>query len=291
MKLTFKQFERATALLENAPDEISDDVLLESGITREDLEKINEGLLGDIFGGIFKKLKEKILKAVPGSVLKKVDSILAEYKKVQMEISDKTQKERDKIFTANAEDKDSERNKEQVKRSEKAIEAIEAASKSKKDAINNKLQLVIKDKSDIVKNYVNMQMYQIQEDIATKQLKDAEKLASEEELDRLEKVVAEKKKKKEDAAKAIENAKVKEKEEAEKKESEKIKKLNDPETAEKGQKWIYKTTKDEEVEVTIVGDLDKPNKQIQVKGKKGPFPVKIERLIRRVDQPQQKQAA
>lgn len=207
MKLTFKQFEAATILLENSPESISEDALTEHGLTREDLVKINEGLLGDILGGLFGKVKEKILKAIPGSLLKKVDSILDEYKTVQMDVSKKTQKERDKIFKANADDKDNERNKEQVKRSEAAINAIEAASKSKKEAIKSKLDLLTRDKSDTVRNYVTMQLLQIQEDVANQQLKAAEEFASEEELDRLEKEVAEIKKKKEEQKKAIELSK------------------------------------------------------------------------------------
>lgn len=264
MKLKFAQFEKAANLLENSPEDVSDDVLLENNLTREELEKINEGLLGDIFGGIFKKLKEKILKAIPGSVLKKADAILKEYKDTEMSIYDKTKKERDKIYVASVEDKDSPRNKEQITRSEKAIEAIEAASRSKKDAINKKLQLIIKDKSEIVRNYVNMQTYQIQEDIANKQLEDAQESASEEELDKLEKIVAEKKKKKEAAGKAIENAKVEagKKQEADDKKKDEQKK-NDPAKATAGQTWKTKNGND----VEILKDLG--NGRVSVKGKSG----------------------
>ena len=253
--LKFAQFERASNLLENSPETISDSVLSESGITREDLESLNEGFIGDALGSIFKGLKEKILKSIPGSILKKADAILKDYKNTELAIYDKTKKERNKIYVANVDDKDSPRNKEQIIRSQKAIDAIEEASKSKKEAINGKLQMIIKDKGDIVKNYVNMQMFQIQEDIANKKLKDAEEFASEEELDKLEKIVADKKKAKDDAAKAIENAKVKEKEDADKKD-------NDPKNAKVGQVW-KRTDKDgNEQEVEITG-LE--NNEIQLK--------------------------
>jgi len=249
MKLTFAQFEKAAIILENSIDTISDDVLLENGFTREELEKINEGILGDIIGGLFGKIKEKVLRAIPGNLLKKIDAVLTEYKDVQLSIYDKTKRERDKIYKANLDDKESPRNKELVNRAEKAIQAIEEASKSKKDAIYGKLQMLTKDKSDIVKNYAQMQLLQIQEDVATKKLDDAEKYASEEELDKLEKEVNDLKKKKEQEKKAIEDAKVKEKEEEDKK-------ANDPANAKVGQVWLRHDAKKHEQEAEIV-DLEK----------------------------------
>ena len=249
MKLTFAQFEKAAIILENSIDTISDDVLLENGFTREELEKINEGILGDIIGGLFGKIKEKVLRAIPGNLLKKIDAVLTEYKDVQLSIYDKTKRERDKIYKANLDDKESPRNKELVNRAEKAIQAIEEASKSKKDAIYGKLQMLTKDKSDIVKNYAQMQLLQIQEDVATKKLDDAEKYASEEELDKLEKEVNDLKKKKEQEKKAIEDAKVKEKEEEDKK-------ANDPANAKVGQVWLRHYAKKHEQEAEIV-DLEK----------------------------------
>lgn len=255
MKLVqFNQFEKAVNILENSPEAISDDVLLENGLTREELEKVNEGLLGDIFGGIFGKLKEKILKAVPGSVLKKADAILKEYKETKMAISDKTSKERDKMYKAELDDKENPKNKEQILRSGKAIEAIEAASKSKLDAIDKKLQLIIKDKSDIVKNYVNMQLYQIQEDVANKQLKDAEDNASEETLNKLEKEVSDAKAKKEAAAKEIENAKVKKKEDEDKA-------ANDPKNAKPGDEFEYTDDAGKIKKAAIAEDQDTAKKK------------------------------
>lgn len=273
--LTFRQFERAAILLENAPEAISDEVLSENELTREDIEKINEGILGDIFSGLFGKIKEKILKAIPGSLLKKVDVILNEYKKVQFEVSEKTQKERNKIYKANADDKGNERNKEQVKRSEAAIAAIEAASKSKKESIKGKLDLLVRDKSDVVIDYVKMQLFQVQEDVANKQLKDAEEFASEEELDKLTKEVEDIKKKKEAQKKMIENASIEKKDD-------KV----DAKTAKVGQTWLYKKDDTEEgQEVTIVhqfghtGDGAEEGK-IQVKGIKDPFNVEPAKLVK-----------
>lgn len=252
MKLTFKQFETASILLENTTESISDDILLENGFTREEIEKINEGILGDILGGLFGKIKEKILRAIPGNLLKKVDVVLKEYKEAKFGIYDKTLKERNKIYKTSIEaeenptDNISKKRAEEIKiRSEKAIEQIEAANKSKIDAINKKLTILIKDKSDIVRNYVDMQLAQIQEDVANKQLKDAEDNASETILDDLENQVKEAKKQKEAAAKAIEEAKVKEKEDA-------VKKENDPANSEEGQVWTRTNSDNIELEVEIL---------------------------------------
>jgi len=272
MKLTFKQFEAATTLLENSPESISDAVLLENNLTREDIETINEGLLGDIFGGLFKGLKEKILKAVPGSVLKKVDAILKEYKDTKLAISDKTAKERDKIFKASLDDKESPRNKEQITRSEKAIEAIEAASKSKLDAIKTKLGIVSKDKSDIVKNYIDLQLAQIQEDVANKQLKDAEDNASEEQLDKLEAAVKEAKDKKDAAAKIIQDEASKKEaskkqsetdkaKNKEKKDSEASKKANDPANAKAGDEFEYTDDAGKVKKAAIAKDQEEAKKK------------------------------
>lgn len=296
MKLTFAQFEKATILLENTIDSIDDKTLLESGFTREELIKVNEGLLGDIFGGIFGKIKEKILKNIPGSVLKKIDAILKDYRTTKLAISDKTQKERDKIYKASFEDKEDPRMKEQIKRSEAAISAIEAASKAKLDSISKQLDIIKKDKSEIVKNYVELQLLQIQEDVANQQLKAAEKNASEEELDKLEAEIKDFKAKKAAVAKAIEDAKVKEKAEADAKakdeedkktkaQEEADKKANDPANAKIGQVWQrIKTEKgknDKEQEVTIKGtEKDKDGNALEagkisvaIKGVNGVYSV------------------
>lgn len=308
MKLTFAKFERATILLENTIDSIDDKTLLENGFTREELIQVNEGLLGDIFGGIFGKIKEKILKNIPGSVLKKVDTILKDYKTTKLSISDKTQKERDKIYKANFEDKEDPRMKEQIKRSEIAIAAIEAASKAKLDSISKQLDIIKKDKSEIVKNYIEMQLLQIQEDVANQQLKAAEKNASEEELDRLEAEIKDFKTKKAAVLKAIEDNKAKE--EASKKQSEtdkaknKEKKdaeeadktskskeaadkiANDPANAKVGQKWntkngntveILHLTKQVDKDGNEKSDLDKDS--IYIKGESGtPGAIKRDKL-------------
>lgn len=294
MKLTFAQFERARVILEHAtPEDVNDAILLEHGITRDALVKINEGFLGDILGSLVGKLKEKILKAIPGSILKKADEILAEYKKTKIDIFEKTRKERDKIYKARLEGPEETRNKEQIVRSEKAIEAIEAASKSKLNAIDSKLKLLTKDKSDIVKNYISMQLYQIQEDVANKQLKDAEENADEESLAKIEDEVKEAKRKREEAAKAIEEAEIKKKADIEKADKEKAareeEEANNPLNAKKGQVWLYK--KDEQSvgqEVTIVAPFKDPNVEngkIQVKGLHTPFPADPKKLVKLLKNP------
>lgn len=227
MKLTFAQFEKASNLLEKSPIDVTDAELLENGFTREELEKINEGFFGDLFGGVFKGFKEKILKMVPGSVLKKADNILKEYKDAKVGIYKKTINERNKLYKASVEmqenptDETAKRRFEEMKiRSEKAIQQIELANKSRIEAIEKKLRLLVKDKGDTVKDYVDFQTAQIQEDIANQQLKDAEENASDEILTQIENEVKEAKRKKEEAAKAIEDAKIKDKEDADKKEKE-----------------------------------------------------------------------
>lgn len=265
MKLTFSQFEKAANILENSPMNVSDAVLLENGITREELERVNEGLIGDIFGGIFKGFKEKLLKMVPGSVLRKADAILKEYKEAKMGISDKTLKERNKMYKASVEmeenpsDTVAKRRYDEIKiRSEKAVEQIEAANKSKIDAIEKKLRLLIRDKGDTVKDYVDYELAQIQEDVANKQLKDAEENASEEILTKLENEVKEAKKKKEAAAAELKKLKDDE-------DSQKEKERNNSEKAKKGQQWKRVSSKGEEQEVYLDGEIDKEKKQVHVK--------------------------
>ena len=238
--VSFAQFEKASYILESkAPDDVDDSVLLENNITREELEHVNEGILGSLFGSFFKKIKEKVLKAIPGSTLKKIDEVLKEYKDAKMGIADKTLKERNKIYkselTAKADPKDeiAKKRAEELKiRSDKAIAAIEEASKSKIDAINKKLQLLIKDKEDeFVKGYVDMQLAQIQEDVANKQLKDAEELGNEALLDEIEKDVKEAQKNKEEAQKQLEAAAKKKEAGKQKRAEAKEKKKKDEEEA------------------------------------------------------------
>lgn len=281
MKLVpFHKFEKASRILEsNSPDSVSDEILSESNMTREDLLMINEGILGDIFGGMLKGLKEKILRAVPGSVMKKADAILKEYRDAKMGITEKIMRERNKIYKAKISGGDDEaeknRNEELKSRAEKAIVQIELANRSKLAAIENKLKMLTKDKSETLNNYVQFQIAQIQEDAANKQLEDAEQYSNEDLLKDIEKQVND--------AKA---AKIKAKEELEQQKAEKQKKeddekaaadkkaeeeRNNPENAKKGQVW--KTDKGNEVEIISTKENNKGEEladgYVYIKGKSG----------------------
>jgi len=290
MKLVkFRIFESASKILENeTPESVSDQILTESGLTREDLVMVNEGILGDIFGGLLKGLKEKILKAVPGSIMKKADAILAEYRSAKMDISDKIMRERNKIYKAkiSTDDDDKTHNDEVKMRSEKAIQQIELANRSKLEAIERKLKLLTRDKSDTLNDYVQFQIAQIQEDAANKQLDDAEKYAGEDLLKELEKEVEDAKQAKLLAKKALEeekavkakadedsaNAKKAEDEAKAAKDKEASDAIrNNPDNAKKGQVW--KTNNGNEVEIVSTKDNEKGEELadgfILIKGKSG----------------------
>jgi hypothetical protein len=284
MKLvSFHKFETATKILEShSPESASDQMLTENEITREELAAINEGILGDIFGGMLKGLKEKILKAVPGSLMKKADAILKEYRDTKMSIADKIMKERNKIYKSNltgadkeADETDKKRSLELKDRAGKAIQQIELASKSKLDAIENKLKMLTKDKSETLNNYVKFELAQIQEDAANKQLEDAEKFSDETVLADIEKEVEAAKNAKIEAKKALEAQKEekKKKEDAENEENKKKEDAlkNNPANAKKGQTWL--TDKENEVEIISTKENDKGEElaagYVYIKGKSG----------------------
>lgn len=287
MKLAkFNQFEKASKILENhTPETVSDELLKESNLTREDLKAINESILGDIFGGLLKGFKEKILKAVPGSVMKKADAILKEYKETKFGVSDKIMKERNKLYKASLEveqdpnDATAKKRFEELKvRVEKAVQQIEAANKSRMEAIERKLKLLTKDKSDTLNNYVQYQIAEIQEQAAKRQLEDAENNASEEILKEIEEDVKKAAQLKKQAAEELKKQDEDKKKEASDKEE---KEKNDSNKAAVGQVWKRirkKDGKEEEQEVTIVEPLK--DGIIRVKGKGGPFGAKPEELVK-----------
>ena len=317
MKLVqFNQFEKALNLLEtHSPESVSDEMLLENNITREDLILVNEGWL-----------KDQINKFFHGGDFEKADKILARYKEAKLKQSESIIAQRNKAYKAaisgaTAGDKlSSVRSAELKKRAEKAVEAIEAASKSKFDALQNQLKSLVKDVVSIrgkesatttVQEYIDLKLAEIQEEAANKELEAYQKSvgddADEKMLDELEKSVADAKKSKDDAANLLKeiaakkeaskkqsetdkaknkekkDAEAKGKEESAKKESDA--KANDPANAKVGQVWIYKDKEAKEKEVKIVaalGDESIGKGLIQVKGDKEPYPVKPDRLVKLV---------
>lgn len=286
----FSIFEKASILLENSPESVSDEVLLENNITREELEKINEGILGDAW----KALKIGIMKKIPGNTVKKADDIIKKYKEAKLAIAAKSEREQDKIFKRKGllEDPKKFKDDEQIVRSTKAIEAIEAASKSKIEAIQKQLDLLTRDKSDLVRDYIDMQLATIQEEIANKQLEAAEKYADEDTIKKLETDIANIKKQKSDAEKAIKAATEEEERRKKQSEEDKIKSktkkeedasklANDPNNAKVGQMWKTKR----EHNVTIVELTD--DKQVRAKGEHSPAVLmnrtNLDSLVKDVD--------
>lgn len=187
--LDYNKFETAARLLEqHSPDQIDQSLLEMNSISIEDVDRINEGFLKDLFGGIFKGLKQSILKKVPGGVLKKADEILNNYEKEKAELSKKTFKEKEKIFKAEL-DKDNKLSGQIIKRAEAAIEAIERSAKSKLDRINRELHDLMDDKSEVVSDYIELRVAQIKEKIAGDELKAMEKFASEGQIEKAAKEV------------------------------------------------------------------------------------------------------
>lgn len=287
MKITnFKTFEIAVALLEDStPDSIDNEILTESNLTIDDLEKINESLLGDIFGGLFKKIKTIILKKIPGNILKQIDELIKDYEDTKNSISGKTFNERNKIYKASisAEDKSDslavKRFNEIKLRGDKTIETIENANKSKLDSIKKRMDLLIKDKSDFIKDYVELKMLEVQERIADKELKDAENNASEDILDEIEKKVKDAKTKLANAAKELEQSS-KEPDKNDKKKNDK-KKIN-IEDIKVGQEWLYKRKDGAENLATILNVPDELKKgEVHIKSKDGKeFSIKTDNLIK-----------
>mgnify|MGYP003390540805 FL=1 len=288
MKLVkFKQYETAVKILENtAPENVSDDVLAESALSMEELLAVNEGIIGDMFGGFFKKLKEKIIKKIPGNVLKKADAIIEDYKNTKNDIYKKIKTERDKIYKLRAESEDDPNNTqlrkkyEEIKsRAETAIKSIESASQSKIDAIHRKLKLMTKDHGDTVRDYIELKMINTQEEIANQELKDAEDFASEKELDALEDVIKKKKEARLAAEKAFQEQLEKEKKDKadkEAKEKEEAAKKNDPANAKVGQVW--KTANGNEVEI-VTNNIKYPKVTVKNVKSKNESTIKREELV------------
>ncbi len=255
--ITFKKFEFASKILEDfSPMEVSDEVLSENNITLDELTLINEGIVGDAISGLFKGLKQSIIKKIPGSILKKADAIIKDYEDTKSGISEKILKERNKIYKAdiNAEENSGDatlakRSKEIRERSERAIKDIEAGNKTKLESIEKQLKLLTKDKSEETQDYVDFKLAEAKERIATKQLENAQNDSSEEDLEKLENEVKSAKKVKEDAANALKSSLDNTK-----------KKKNSFETksedVNKGETWKRISNDGKEQEVVIQGDVD-----------------------------------
>lgn len=289
MKLAkFNQFERASKILEKyTPETVTDELLKESNISREDLAAINEGILGDIFGGLLKGLKEKILKAVPGSVMKKADAILKEYKEAKMGVNSKIMQERNKLYKASLEveqdpnDATAKKRFEELKvRVEKAVQQIELANKSRMEAIERKLKLLTQDKSETLNNYVQYQLAEIQEQAAKRQLEDAENNASEDILKEIEDQVKKAADLKRQAAEELKKQDEEKKKEASDKEE---KERNDPTKAKKGQVWLRVKSDGTEQEVTVLEPLKDGIIRVKAKTPFGAKPEELKKLIKDVE--------
>lgn len=209
--ISFKKFEAASRLLEGKTPYEVDQALLESAdLTVDDLVSVNEGFIKDLFGGIFKKFKDKLSRMVPGSVLKQIDEILGKYTENQQGIYSKIKREKDKQYKAAAElqaDPDNEtvkkRYDEILERSSKAIKAIEDANKVRLSSIEKQLDILTRDKDDSVKDYVDLKIAEVKEKMANQQLKDAEEFADEASLKKIEDDVKSAKARRDEAAKAL----------------------------------------------------------------------------------------
>lgn len=273
MILDFNKFDRVCRVLEGqSPDDARG--LSESELA--ELSRLNEGLLKDIFGGWFDKIKKTILKKIPGGVLKRVDQVILEYEKGRTELMQKEVKEKEKAFKAEIDmEKDAQNAKKYeqiIERAKTAIKAIKKAADAKIDKIEAQLEDLAKDKSELVGDYINLKISEVQEKLAMAELKALEKFASEDRKKEMEAAAEELKKSREARQKEFESAVSKEPEPAGAK-------------AKQGERWTRKDKKGEEHEVTVVSDPAKSKDgKITVRGKKkNEFQVQVGSLIKRVD--------
>jgi hypothetical protein len=256
--IDFDKFERFSDILESKAPVEFDGVLDESDM--RDLEEMNESFLGDLFGGWFKKLKKNILRKIPGGVLKKVDSIIGDYEKERTDLMKKELKEKEKIFKAELEiekGKDAKRNEQIMDRAKTAIKTIKKASDAKIDKINTQLEQLSKGKSDLVEDYINLKIAEVQEKLANSELEALEKFASEDRIKELEGEVEKRKQERESLQKDLEAA---------------TKKGDDLPgmKAKKGERWTRDSKKGNEVVVTVLEDpSEAKDGKVLVKGTKG----------------------
>lgn len=256
--IDFEKFEKFSDMLEsNAPVEF-EGVLDESDMCG--LEQMNESLLGDLFGGWFKKFKKNILRKIPGGVLKKVDGIIADYEKERTDLLKKELKEKEKIFKAEIEiekGKDAKRNEQIIDRAKTAMKAIKKAGNAKIDKINTQLDQLSKGKSELVEDYINLKIAEVQEKLATAELEALEKFASEDRIKELEKEAEKRKQEREKMQKDLEAATKKEDELPGMK-------------AKQGERWTRDAKKGNEVVVTVLENpKDSKDGKVKVKGSKG----------------------
>lgn len=284
--INFDKFERAQRLLESsAPNDVSEQLLESNGLTREELEAVNEGFFTDLLGGWFKKLKTKMLRKIPGGVLKKVDKTVAKYQAEKLALLQKSLKEKEKIYKAEVgmqSDPGNEKKYQQIiDRADQALKAIKAAANAKIDRFNVELEQMAEDKSDMVADYINLKIAEVKEQVAVAELKEIEKFASEEQVEKTKKKAEEKKAERENLQKELDNA---------------VKSAKDlaGADAKKGELWIIKNKSGDEVAVEI---LEEPGKgaakagEVRVKAntKKGTeYAAKIANLVKKVDEEKEK---
>lgn len=274
--ISFDKYEKAISLLEShAPCEVSEELLEHHGLTVAELEHVNEGLLKNLFGGWFSKIKDKLTNAVSGGVLKQIDGILSDYEKAKTDLMRKTLKEKEKIFkaeTAISKGEDEKRNGQIIERARMAISAIEKANKAKMESFDAKLENIAKGKDEKVTDYIDLKIAEVKEKIADAELKEIEKFATEEQVDKAEQELEKSRKKRLQLQQDLEKALAKT-----------TGSLAD--RVKKGEKWFYKNNAGKEVEVEIADAPDSVTKgETMVKGKKGTFSVKTDRLVRQVDE-------
>lgn len=278
----FEKYEKAHKLLETtSPYEVDPMVLESSGLTRNDLMSVNEGLLGDLFGGWWKKMKTGILKHVPGGVLKNVDKIIKEYEKAKVELMQKALKEKEKAFKAEVQMQSSDDPKFQqiIDRSTEAVKAIKRAGKAKLERFNEQLAQIGEEKSDMVVMYINLKIAEVKERVAMEELKQIEKYATEERVESIKKNIEEETAKREELQKKMEQ-------EAQSKSDDDEMKKN----AEPGENWIRVNKKGEEVPVVILKKPDEVQKgEVMVKGASGnEYSALTSSLVRKNDDKKKK---
>lgn len=275
--IDFDKFERAQRLLEHsAPNDIDEQLLESNGLTRSELEAVNEGFLKDLFGGWFKKLKTRMLRKIPGGVLNEVDKTIVKYEAEKLVLMQKSLKEKEKIYKAEIGKKSDPGNDTKydqiIDRAGQAIKAIRTASNAKIDKFNADLEAAARDKSDMVTDYINLKIAEVKEKVAVAELAEIEKFASEKQVQKNTQEVADLKKKREDLQKELDDA---------------VKSAKDMPGADvkKGEKWVRKNNKGEEVTVEVLDDPGAVTAgEVHVKGKGGTeYSAKIESFVKKSD--------
>lgn len=258
MKLKFREFEKINNLLEKYTiDEIRDNssILTEAELDisiMSDVEKINEGLLGDLWN----KALNAISKHIPGGTLKKVEELLKKYKDEMEESLDAELKLRKDVLGENNDDKERRDNfNKQMKRVNDKLEEF-------KDNSENEFAKMTKGQPDRIRDYISMRVAQIKAEVSKTELDQAmsnAKLYTKKEQEKIKTDESE-------AVKAAGELTKKTTEDAKKNEDymKKLKKDNDVSL-----KDVYKrkSKEGEEQEVEVIG-ADAENQQVMVKNLK-----------------------